>query len=417
MRAARRPGRAPAAQRRPRVLLLVENVPLARDHRLHKQVEALHAAGADVSVICPADPANRDVANVHLYEYSPPAEAHSRLGYVREYGLSWMRAGARLVQGFARERFDALQIAGNPDIYFPFALPFRWSGRPVVFDQRDLAPEVYQARYGTTHGAALRLLLRLERASYRTADHVLVVNRSLREIARRRGNLLPQQVTIVGNGPVLAQAWRRPQRPELKRGRRYLAVWVGLMGPQDSVEVALLAIQRLVHVDRRTDCQFAFVGDGEARPHLQRLAGELAVQDWVDFPGWADQELAFTYLSTADIGVEPNLEEVVSPVKVQEYMAFQLPVVAFDLAETRGLAEAAGVYAPAGDVEAFAAAIRDLLDDPVRRRAMGAAGRSLVDQHLCWDQQREAYLDVWRNWLPLQARRPAGVVAETVGAR
>ncbi|MDQ1632751.1 MAG: hypothetical protein QOC80_2723, partial [Frankiaceae bacterium] len=156
----------------------------------------------------------------------------------------------------------------------------------------------------------------------------------------------------------------------------------------------------------RRDCQFAFVGDGDARADLERLAAELGIEQWVDFPGWADEDLAFTYLSTADLGLEPNLEEVVSPVKVQEYMAFQLPVVAFDLPETRRVAAPAALLAAPGDVDGFADAIEVLLDDPGRRSALGCSGRRHVEQQLAWDRQRETYLEVWRDLLPLRAGGP-----------
>ncbi|MDQ1636476.1 MAG: hypothetical protein QOJ32_3285, partial [Frankiaceae bacterium] len=130
---------------RPQVLLVVENVPLARDHRLRKQVEALLSDGIDVSVLCPADPGNARTG-VPLYEFPPPAPATSKLGFLREYGYSWVMTGIRLAQASRVTRFNGIQIAGNPDIYFPLTLPHRWLGRSVVFDQRDPAPEVYQAR-------------------------------------------------------------------------------------------------------------------------------------------------------------------------------------------------------------------------------------------------------------------------------
>ena len=161
-------------------------------------------------------------------------------------------------------------------------------------------------------------------------------------------------MTVVGNGPVLASTRRREPRPELKQGKPFLCCWLGHMGPQDRLDLALRAVGHLVHDLGRTDCHFAFVGDGEARIHAIRLAAQLGISEWVSFPGWAGQDEAFTYLSTADVGLEPNLEDIVSPVKGMEYMAFGLPFVSFDLTETRALAGEAAVYAPPGDVAGFA---------------------------------------------------------------
>ena len=57
--------------------------------------------------------------------------------------------------------------------------------------------------------------------------------------------------------------------------------------------------------------------------------------------------------------------------KTMEYMAFELPVVAFDLRETRISASEAAVYATPNDVEEFAKLLVDLVDDEPRRLSMG----------------------------------------------
>src|SRR5207248_11192574 len=98
------------------------------------------------------------------------------------------------------------------------------------------------------------------------------------------------------------------------------------------------ATDHLVKLRGRTDRHWAFFGDGEARRASAALAADCGLRDWTTFPGWAEQDEAFAYLSTADLGLEPNLEEIVSPVKAMEYMAFGVPFVGFDLKETRALA-------------------------------------------------------------------------------
>ncbi len=361
--------------RRPHVLLMVENVALARDHRLQKQVSSLQTHGYRVTVICRSDPGNDRVSRARLRTYRAPADAQSKLGFIREYGYSFVMASWLAARVFMTDRFDALQVSGTPDIYFALAAPFKLIGRPLVFDQRDLSPELYELRYGRHDGAVYRLLRWLERRSYRAADHVITVNSSLEKIAYARGRLPQGRVTVVMNGPSLELTRRRPMRAELKHDKPFLCCWLGLMGPQDRVDMALRAIDYLVHVIGRTDCHFTFVGDGEARAPSQQLAAELGISGWVTFSGWADQEDAYTYLSTADLGLEPNTEEIVSPVKGMEYMAFGLPFVSFDLTETRALAADAAAYAPAGDVPGFARLIDELLRDPARRAQMARTGR------------------------------------------
>jgi glycosyltransferase involved in cell wall biosynthesis len=387
------------------VLLVVENVALARDHRLQKQARSLQAHGYRVTVICRSDPGNGRFTGIRLRAYRAPADGESKLGFLREYGYSFAMAIWLAARVFLVDRFDAIQVSGTPDIYFALAAPFRLLGCPFVLDQRDLSPELYTLRYGRRDGIVYRALCWFERRSYRAADEVITVNSALEETAYARGGVAPGKVTVVGNGPRLDLTYPRTPRPELRHGRAFLCCWLGLMGPQDRLDVALRAIAHLVRVIGRTDCHFAFVGDGEARATAQQLAAELEVSDWVSFPGWADMEEAFTYLSTADIGLEPNMEEIVSPVKGMEYMAFGLPFVSFDLAQTRALAGGAAVYAPPGDVPRFAALIDELLSDPARRAELGRAGRLLIEERLAWDRQEHAYLDVYRRILDGPHRR------------
>ena len=88
-------------------------------------------------------------------------------------------------------------------------------------------------------------------------------------------------------------------------------------------------------------------------------------------------------LSTADVGISPDpknpLNDVSTMNKTMEYMAFDLPVVAFDLRETRVSASDAAVYATPNDVEELAQLLVDLIDDEARRRSMGRAGRTRVE--------------------------------------
>ncbi|MFN2559714.1 MAG: glycosyltransferase [Jatrophihabitans sp.] len=382
----------------PRILLIVENVSIARDHRLRKQVAALDCAGYRVAVICRRDPANSVPDGVRLLEYPAPADARSFAGFLREYAYSWAAAGWLTVRLLRDGGLDAIQISGTPDIYFALAAPLRLFGKRVVLDQRDLSPEIYELRF-QRRGAIYWLLRMLERASYRSVDHVMTVNATLAATVRRRGRAAADAVSIVGNGPVLSHTAPRPADVGLRAGRAHLCCWLGVMGPQDQLSLALHAVAHFVHVLGRTDCHFAFIGDGESRADAEQLADRLGIAPFVSFPGWLHEEDVFRYLSSADIGLESNLEDIVSPVKAMEYMAFALPIVAFDVAETRTLAGEAATYVEPADVAAMAGALAALLDDPRRRRTMGSHGRSRVENSLAWDHQQQAYLEIYGRLL------------------
>jgi glycosyltransferase involved in cell wall biosynthesis len=395
---------ASSAKSKPRVLALVENRPLASDHRLKKQVRTLLASGFDVTVICRSDPHNKTcVPGVRVLQYPAPPEGKGLLAFAVEYGYSVVMGAVLTLWPLLRRGFDVLQVASTPDIYFLVAAPCRWLGRPVVFDFRDPSPETYDARYGRQDNRVYRALLLLERWSFRVADRVLVVNESLRTMARTRGGVDDGRIVLVGNGPVAKRITRRPARADLRPARRYLGCWIGMMGPQDQVDLALRAIAYLVHDLKRTNCAFTFIGAGEALPAIRRLAAELDISDWVSFPGFVEEEeLVFDYLSTADIGIEPDTADYVSGVKVMEYLAAGLPVIAFETEETMRLAGEAARYAPKGDVAAMARLIDELLDDPAARDEMRHIGQRRAKEFIAWEHQAERYISAIRELIDVR---------------
>jgi glycosyltransferase involved in cell wall biosynthesis len=80
-----------------------------------------------------------------------------------------------------------------------------------------------------------------------------------------------------------------------------------------------------------------------------------------------------------------------------EYMAFGLPVLAFDLLETRRTVGPAGTYVSPGDVAAFGDQLVKLIDDPETLQKLGLAGRQRVENELAWERQTEVYLDVLKR--------------------
>jgi glycosyltransferase involved in cell wall biosynthesis len=386
----------------PRILIIVENVPVLRDRRVWRECLALVATGYQVSVICPAqagEPRVEQRQGVAIYRYPPAPDATNTIGFLYEFAYSWGRTLLLSLKVLRREGFDVIQACNPPDTYFAIAWLFRPLGKRFVYDQHDLAPETYQARFDAPSRALLWALRLLERLTYRTADRVIATNDSYRRVALTRGGKAPEDVVVVRNGPDPEAMRRRSAHPELRNGRRYLCCYVGIMAPQDGVDLAVRAADVLVHKMGRRDCSFALLGDGDSYQPVRALVDQLDLEDYVAMPGFVkDDELA-AYLSTADLGLCPEprnpFNELSTMVKTMEYMAFELPVLAFDLKETRFSAGDAAVYVTPNDVTEFAAAIAALLDDPDRRAAMGRAGRRRVEETLAWPLQAPAYVQVF----------------------
>jgi glycosyltransferase involved in cell wall biosynthesis len=388
---------------RPRILIIVQNLPVPFDRRVWLECKALIAAGYDVTVVCPKgknDPAHQVLEDVTLLKYRPYAPGGGALSFIVEYAYSFLATAALVLRARRKGKFAVLQACNPPDIFWPIARWLRRRDRTrFVFDHHDLCPELYDSRF--PHGRALpkRGLLALEKATFRTADHVVATNTSYADVAMRRGGKAPADVTVVRTGPDPERLQRRAEVPALRRGRKHLVAYIGVMGPQDGVDLAVRAAAHMVHNLGRVDVSFTFMGSGDSHHELVALRDELGLQDYLELPGRVPDQTVVDVLSSAAVGLSPDpknpLNDVSTMNKTMEYMAFELPVVAFDLKETKVSAGDAASYIESGDVAAYAQAIAELLDDPDKREVMGKAGRIRIERELGWPYQRDRYVGVY----------------------
>lgn len=398
-----------------RILIIVQNLPVPFDRRVWLECQALVSAGHQVAVVCPkgdGDPDYEVIDSVELYKYRPYAPGGSKLGFVIEYAYSFAATAWQTLRARRSGRFAVLQACNPPDIFWPIALALRIADRSrFVFDHHDLCPELYESRFPEGPRLPYRALRALERRTHRTADHVIATNDSYRDIAVRRSGKPASAVTVVRTGPDPDRLRRGEPCPGLRRGRRYLAAYLGVMGPQDGVDIVVRAADVVVNELGRCDIAFTLIGSGDCFRDLVALRDQLGLGGHVEFTGRVPDELVAQILSTADVGLSPDpknpLNDVSTMNKSMEYMAFELPVVAFDLWETRVSAGDAAVYVTPNDVHEYARAVVALLDDGLRRSEMGKLGRARVERELAWSHQRQAYLDVYRDLTagPVPGRR------------
>jgi glycosyltransferase involved in cell wall biosynthesis len=389
---------------RGRVLIIIQNLAVPFDRRVWLECQTLRDAGYDVTVICPRgdDSVPHTVLEgIEIYTYRPWEPAGSAAGYVAEYAYAFAATAGLALR--ARRRggpFQVVQACNPPDIFWPLArLLRRLDGTRFVFDHHDLCPELYRSRFGEVATLPYRGLVALERATFRSADRVTSTNESYAEVARVRGRKAARDVTVVRTGPDHTRLKRGQADERLRRQRRHLVAYLGVMGPQDGVDLAVQAAGVIVNELGRHDISFTFMGGGDSYPDLVRLRKELGLEQYLELPGRVPDSFVDAVLSTADLGLCPDpknpLNDVSTMNKTMEYMAYSLPVVAFDLRETRVSALAAARYVEPNDVESYARAIVALLDDPETRKSMGAFGRERIEGELAWEHQEREYLRVY----------------------
>ena len=408
------PGRA--ADGRRTAVFLIGNHALPKDRRVWQECRSVQGFGHRVIGVSPmgrlpgTDRPFDEVEGIPIHRFPLPTSEGGLASYGREFAEALWR-GARVLRRVAqRERVDVVHAGNPPDFLLLAALSLKRSGTRLIFDHHDLSPEMYLGRSGR-RDPVYHVLRGLERITFLAADVVIATNDSFRDVAIERGGKCSEDVFVVRNGPDLTRFREVDPVPGLRRGKRYLLAYAGVMGRHDGIDLAVHALAALHR--RRDDWHAVLAGDGEMREEAHDLAHRLGIGDVVDFPGWLPQERVLEILSSADVCLAPDPPSAANDrstmIKVMEYMAVGRPMVSFALPESRVSAGAAARFASGDSVEDFARLVDELLDDPGARAAMGEEGRERVRRGLSWEHSERALRRAYERALSEGPRTPGPV--------
>lgn len=318
----------------------------------------------------------------------------------------------------------------RPFVLHPSGLPFqsrflRWTRRRAVEALVDaLRPAALMERYYNFGGEGVRAAygrgvpcllevnspLKEHAGSLKSALDRLVLLRPMEklrdEMCAKAGALVTPLPAIVPENVPAEKVHRvhwganvelfrpdvEPRRLDVPEDAR-IVVFSGSFRPWHGADVLVRAAARAL--EREPRAFFLFVGGGPAREEAERLARELGVSERALFTGAVAYDDMPSLLETARVGVAPyqpsrlgqmKLGFYWSPLKVFEYMAMALPVVTLDVPPLREIVRPGeeGLLVPEADVDALAAAVIELLQDPARAEAMGRAGRDRVVARFSW---------------------------------
>jgi glycosyltransferase involved in cell wall biosynthesis len=386
------------------VLLLLENSYYPRDGRVRREAESLAEAGYEVTVICPAlraQPKREMVNGVRVWRYTPAPEARGPLGYALEYGYALAATLVLSIRLALGHGFDVLHAANPPDLFVLIAVAYKPFGKRFIYDQHDLSPEMYEARFaGRSRHLVRMILLGFERLSYLFADHVIVTNESYRRIAMSRGRVPAERISVVRNGPDQKQlAYKVAPARELSRPGLTGIAYLGLMGVQDGVEHLIRALHYLRCDLGREDFWCLLLGCGEEQSRLEEMVRQLELGSHVTFAGFITEPDYIPFVLAADICVDPDpsseYNDRSTMVKMMDYMTFGKPIVAFDLPENRFSAGDAAIYVKPNDDLELAKALARLMDEPGERLRMGMAGRRRIEAELAWCYSARSMLSAY----------------------
>lgn len=406
------------------VLIIVENLPVPFDRRVWQEATALKDSGYAVSVICPKGKDNNEsyecLNGIHIYRHTLPFEASGALGFLIEYSsaLFWEFWLSLVV--LRRHGFDAIHACNPPDLIFLVAqfhkILFR---KKFVFDHHDICPELYEAKSGK-RGFFFKLLRLFERLTFKSADICISTNETLKAIASERCAVPKERISVVKSYPQLSQF--KSVRPDasLRNGRSHLIGYVGIMGNQDGVDILVHAMSEIVNTQGRQDIQCHIIGDGPELENLVELSKKLRLENHISFAGYLSGKTLLTHLSSLDVGVIPDppnaYNDKISMNKVFEYMSLGLPIVQFNLTESRITAGEAALTVNGCTPADLASGIVELIADPNQRAEMSRRGAERAEKEFSWDREKDVLVAAYDNLFEIGSRTSALSAADEKAA-
>lgn len=233
-------------------------------------------------------------------------------------------------------------------------------------------------------------------------DRIIAVSKFVARRLNTVAGVPESKVSVVYNGINIDRFAPAAVRPDgipgvsLPEGRPVYTVVANLIR-EKGIDVFLHAAKRLT--ERGRPGIFLIVGTGDQVQTLQKLTGELDLNDRVFFLGVrSDVERIHQF---TDIFIGPSLWQEAFGLANIEAMSCALPVISTRVGAIPEVVQdgATGILVEPGDIEALAAAMQSLSDDPALARRMGDAGRKRVESLFTIDRQVEQSVNVFLDVL------------------
>lgn len=387
-----------------------------------EMIRALRELGHEVTVFCTKRGDKHDDPSTAAV----PADLADLPVFVVPISGAKGAAAREIAVGRVAARMADLCVEGSFDLLYERYSLFSTAGaearrrstaRLVVEVNAPLLTEQQQHR--SLHDLALAK--QSTRETFEQADLLSCVSTPVADWARGMLHADALQATprvrVTPNAVDPARFWaRRPDPRATAGGTPQRPVTIGFLGtlkPWHGTDVLLRAFAEVLEHQRspvtaresqRPDLRLQIIGGGPERENLEVLGAELGLGARIQFSGPVSPAQVPQLLADLDIAAAPYPapgelgEHYFSPLKVYEYLAAGVPVVASALGELPGLleghpAETCGETVPPGDPDALSAALIRLVEDPDRRARMGAAGRRLVEDRHSWSQRARDLLE------------------------
>jgi glycosyltransferase involved in cell wall biosynthesis len=298
---------------------------------------------------------------------------------------------------------EALKVRGPFDlVYERYSL---WSFAGVEYAHDRNIPSVLEVNAPLIEEQALHRGLSQRDAAERVAERIFAQATLLVAVSVEVANYLLRysgtsgRVHVINNG-VNPSCFRPGVTPSYPRHDGEFTVgFVGNLRPWHGLETLVEAFA-LFH-QRNANTRLLVVGDGPIRQGLEEDLERRRLREAVQFTGAVSHDAVPALLASMNVAVAPYPQSscfYFSPLKVYEYMALGLPVVASRIGQLAEVIQHGhtGLLCPPGEAAGFAEAFERLREDPALGKRLGQAARATVLRRHTWDRAVKRMLSLVR---------------------
>lgn len=221
----------------------------------------------------------------------------------------------------------------------------------------------------------------------------------VRELVMMVSTSLPVRPIIVTPNAVNPQRFSSLPSPVLRTATDKLTIgFVGTLKPWHGLEYLLSAFADFCQKNLKLSVSLLIVGEGPQRVAMETLASELKISTNIQFTGAVPPADIPFWLEKMDIAVAPYpaLDNFYfSPLKVFEYMAAGLPVIASDIGQIKMVIQHGqqGLLVTPGSASALSKALQQMVDNPQQAVQLGYQAQQYILAHHTWDAVAQRILE------------------------
>lgn len=326
-------------------------------------------------------PYEKEWHGVKIERVKVPPRGHNAIGLLRNC-VGYVVEGNKWVKK-CKEKYDAVFVfeVSPVTVGLPAVTYKKKFGTPVFFNLQDLWPENVHEVLGIRFAPLTFVINKIVDKIYDNSDKILCASNGFVDNLQKRGVEADKLVfwPQFCQEPDLIDA----VKPEVYTENTFNIVFTGNIGDAQGLDLMVEAAREL----KGQGIRWYLVGDGRAKPRLEKLVQEYGVEETVVFVGRVSEAEANRYAHFADCAylsfANNKLFNLTLPAKLQTYLACGTPILAAAGGESaRVICEGQCGIAVVPELEKLVAGAKEMASKPAQERhAMSVAARDYFDEH------------------------------------